>query len=150
MMWQWMKAKRFLSGREKEQIIQAIQDAEAETSGEIRVHIESNSGPDPLKRAKEVFEKLGMAKTKLHNGVLIYLAVNDRKFAIIGDQGIDRVVPENFWDDTKEQMSACFKAGHFVEGICLGIHSAGEHLAKHFPCQDDDVNELTDEISVGD
>lgn len=149
-MWGLIKAKRFLSGREKEQIIHAIQHAEAETSGEIRVHIESKAGSDTLRRAQDLFEKLGMAGTELRNGVLIYLAVNDRQFAIIGDQGIDKVVPENFWDDTKEQMSACFKAGRFAEGICFGIESAGEHLAKHFPHQADDVNELTDEISIGD
>ena len=127
----------------------AIHQAERETSGEIRVHVESTSGGDPLARAKEVFNRLGMARTALHNGVLIYLAVEDHKFAIIGDAGIDAVVPANFWEETKEAMGRQFREGHFAEGVCQGILSAGDHLQKNFPCQADDVNELPDEISEG-
>ena len=144
-----IKTKHFFTSREKEAITAAIQAAERQTSGEIRVHVESNSGADPIARAQEVFEKLGMTKTELRNGVLIYLAVKDRKFAIIGDQGIDRVVPKNFWDATKEQMQQLFKTSKFAEGVCWGIKASGEHLAKHFPCQPGDVNELCNEISEG-
>lgn len=142
-----LKAKPFFSDKEKEQILAAIEAAEKRTSGEIRVHVEPGSGKDPLARARKVFEKLGMTGTKLRNGVLIYLATKDRRFAIIGDQGIDRVVPENFWEETKERMGQLFKEGRFADGVCHGIRSVGEILAVHFPYQSDDVNELSDEIS---
>lgn len=142
-----LKTKQFFSNKEKEQIVAAIEEAEKRTSGEIRVHIESGSGKDPIVRAKEVFEKLGMVKTDLHNGVLIYLAAKERCFAIIGDRGIDRVVPANFWEETKEEMSRLFKNGRFTEGVCYGIKSVGEHLAVHFPYQRGDINELSNEIS---
>ncbi len=140
---------QFFSNKEKEQIVAAIEEAEKRTSGEIRVHVEPGSGKDPIVRAKEVFEKLGMAKTDLRNGVLIYLAAKDRCFAIIGDQGIDKVVPANFWEDTKEQMSLLFKEGRFTDGVCNAIKSAGGHLAAHFPYQRGDVNELSNDISEG-
>ncbi|MGE5583079.1 MAG: TPM domain-containing protein [Bacillota bacterium] len=143
------KTRHFFSTREKKQIMAAIEGAEKLTSGEIRVHVESVAGPDPLARAQRVFENLGMTKTKQRNGVLIYLAVKDRKFAIIGDQGIDQAVPANFWEDTKEKMQALFKAGKFSAGVCLGIELAGEHLAKFFPHRLGDVNELANEISEG-
>jgi uncharacterized membrane protein len=144
-----LKTRRFFSARDKERLLAAIQAAERLTSGEIRVHVESSAGGDPIRRAAGVFEQLGMTRTQLRNGVLIYLAVADRKFAIIGDRGIDAAVPENFWEETKERMGREFQAGRFVEGVCLGIRLAGEHLAQHFPCRSDDVNELTDEISEG-
>jgi uncharacterized membrane protein len=148
------KARRFFKTNDKQKIMTAIEQSEKLTSGEIRVHVESKVGnkvnDDVIGRAKEIFESLGMAKTELHNGVLIYLAVEDHKFAIIGDRGIDKVVPQNFWDETKEKMQALFKEGKFADGVCLGITLAGEHLAKYFPCQSGDVNELTNEISMGD
>jgi uncharacterized membrane protein len=144
------KARRFLTTAQKEQIVRAIQAAERQTSGEIRVHVESSvDGADPLERAQAVFKQLGMDRTELHNGVLIYLAVLDRKFAIIGDAGIDRVVPDDFWEETKEIIRSHFSAGRFVEGIVYGIQSAGEHLKTHFPYCAGDVNELDDEISEG-
>jgi uncharacterized membrane protein len=146
------KARRFFKTNDKQKIMTAIEKSERLTSGEIRVHVESkvrNNVADVIGRAKEVFESLGMAKTELHNGVLIYLAVEDHKFAIIGDCGIDKVVPQDFWDETKEKMQALFKEGKFADGVCLGITLAGEHLAKYFPCQMGDVNELTNEISMG-
>lgn len=143
------KVSRFFKAKEKEQILKVIREAEKRTSGEIRVHVESKPGKDSILRAKEVFESLGMTKTKFRNGVLIYLAVLERKFAIIGDEGIDQVVPENFWDDTKERMQALFREGKFMEGVCLGVESVGEHLAKYFPYQAGDVNELKDDISIG-
>lgn len=144
-----LKNKQFFSKNEKERIVKVIEEAEKCTSGEIRVHVESGSGKDPIARAKEVFEKLGMVKTDLRNGVLIYLAAKERRFAIIGDQGIDGVVPANFWEETKEQMGLLFKEGRFVDGVCYGIKSAGQHLEAHFPCQRGDVNELSNEISEG-
>lgn len=143
------KSKPIFSKKDKETIIAAIEEAEKCTSGEIRVHVEPGSGKDTIVRAKEVFEKLGMAKTELRNGVLIYLATKERRFAIIGDRGINEVVPVNFWEETKEQMSNYFKEGRFVDGVCYGIKSAGRHLAAHFPYKSDDVNELSNDISEG-
>ncbi len=141
--------QHFLKKIEKEQIMNAIHDAELRTSGEIRVHVEHCCGSDALRRGQEVFVKLGMANTALHNGVLIYLAVKDHKFAIIGDEGINNALPANFWDETKNQMEQLFRAGRFAEGVCLGVESAGRHLAQYFPRQADDVNELPNEISQG-
>ena len=148
-MFEVFKARRFFKTRDKKRVITAIEEAERLTSGEIRVHVESEAGDDVIGRAKEVFANLGMIKTDLRNGVLIYLAIDDHKFAIIGDRGIDQAVPSNFWEETKEKMQTLFKAGQFAEGICLGIALAGEHLAKYFPCQSGDVNELSNEISLG-
>lgn len=144
-----LKTRSFFKARDKQKIITSIEEAERLTSGEIRVHVERQAGADVIGRAKEVFESLGLTQTALRNGVLIYLAVDDHKFAIIGDRGIDQVVPANFWDETKEKMQALFKTGQFAEGICLGITLAGEHLAKFFPCQAGDINELPNEISMG-
>ena len=142
-----LKTKPFFSNQEKEQIMAAIEEAERQTSGEIRVHVEEGYGKDPIDRAKEVFEKLGMTKTGLRNGVLIYLATKEHRFAIIGDQGIDRVVPAGFWEGIKEQMGLLFKESRFVEGVCYGVRSVGQHLATNFPYQSGDVNELSNEVS---
>ncbi len=148
-MWHVFKARQFFNNRDKQRIISAIEQAEKLTSGEIRVHVESKAGDNVLARAKEVFDSLGMANTAQHDGVLIYLAIKDRKFAIIGDKGIDQKVPPRFWDETKEKMQSRFKEGQFAEGVCLGIGLAGEHLAKYFPYQSGDINELSNDISVG-
>lgn len=143
-------AKAFLTEDEKHRIVNAIKKAEEETSGEIRVHIEDSSQGHPIQRAKQVFERLGMHNTKLKNGTLIYLSVNDRKFAVIGDSGIHALVPPNFWEEIKEVMHHHFKKGEFCLGICSGIEQIGEKLKTHFPHTKDDVNELSDDISFGD
>ena len=142
-------AKEFFSREEQENIRKAIMNAELETSGEIRVHIESTFTGDVLDRAAYIFKQLGMNKTTHRNGVLIYLAVKNRRFAIIGDHGINKVVPENFWDDIKEKMIGHFRENHFTSGLIEAITETGIHLKKHFPYQPDDVNELPDEISFG-
>jgi uncharacterized membrane protein len=142
-------AKDFFTAEEQENIKQAIIGAEMETSGEIRVHIENSCKGDVLDRAAYVFHHLKMTHTHLRNGVLIYLAISHRKFAIIGDSGINRVVPENFWDDIKEGMLAFFKKGEFSDGLCYAIKASGEQLKKYFPRQADDVDELPDDISFG-
>ncbi len=139
----------FFSREEKHRIAGAIHEAEGRTAGEIRVHVESESGGEPVKRAQQLFGALGMARTAARNGVLIYLAVRERTFAIIGDEGIDRVVPTGFWEETKDVMAGYFREGKFVEGVIHGIESAGAHLASYFPRAADDVNELSDEISEG-
>lgn len=144
-----MSPKDFL-GKENEKLItQAIENAEHQTSGEIRVHLESKCSEDVLDRAAWLFKKLKMHETKDRNGVLIYLSVNDRKFAIIGDAGINKVVPEGFWNENKEMMISHFKKGEFAIGLIKGIEKAGEQLKQFFPYQDNDVNELSDEISYG-
>jgi len=142
-------ARDFFSGQEQEEIRQAIVKAEFNTSGEIRVHIESSCSGSVLDRAAFLFKQLGMNKTDLRNGVLIYLSVKNRQFAIIGDKGIHRVVLENFWDHIKEAVIRDFKEGRFKEGLIEAVSETGKHLKKHFPYRKDDVNELPDEISFG-
>ncbi|MCX6236751.1 MAG: TPM domain-containing protein [Bacteroidia bacterium] len=144
-----MSPKEFLGKENEKLIVQAIESAEHATSGEIRVHIESKCKAEVLDRAAWLFKKLKMHETKDRNGVLIYLSVNDRKFAIIGDSGINKVVPEGFWNDIKEMMIGHFIKGEFASGLINGIEKAGEQLKKYFPWQTDDVNELPDEISYG-
>ncbi|MDF3076179.1 MAG: hypothetical protein K0S09_68 [Sphingobacteriaceae bacterium] len=132
---------------EQLQIRKAIEAAEGSTSGEIRICVEKTCSEDVLDRAANYFAKLDMNKTALRNGVLIYLATNDRKFAVIGDAGINRLVPADFWESTKEAMLSHFKSGNLVEGIITGISRTGEQLKAYFPYQDSDKNELSDDIS---
>lgn len=142
-------ARNFFSREEKTNIRQAILNAELDTSGEIRVHIENQCDKDVLDRAAEVFAKLKMHETQLRNGILFYLAVADRKFAILGDQGINKEVPDNFWDDIRQKIQEHFKNNEFAQGLIEGIEMTGRQLKKHFPHQTDDINELSDEISFG-
>lgn len=142
--------KRRLSKEEEKLIVDAIQEAELLTSGEIRVHIEARCNKAPLDRAAEVFVKLGMEKTRDRNGVLIYIALNDRKLAIAGDTGINQVVPENFWNDTKSIMIEHFREDRIADGVKKAVLLAGEQLSKYFPLKSDDTNELSNEISRGD
>jgi uncharacterized membrane protein len=144
-----MKPADFFTSEQKQQITQAVKDAEHNTSGEIRIHIESDCNEDVLDRAAYIFAKLDMHKTKLRNGVLFYLSINDRKFAILGDAGINAVTPDNFWDEIKETVISEFKKGEYSLGLSTGIKMAGDALKKNFPYQKDDINELSDEISYG-
>jgi len=139
----------FFTEEEKDMMTQAIKRAEKNSSGEVRIHIESKCRGSELARAAEVFKLLGMHKTKLRNGVLVYLAFQNRKFAIIGDAGINEVVPKDFWEESKEMMTNRFKNGEFGKGIAEAIDKVGEKLAEYFPYQSDDVNELPDDISFG-
>jgi len=139
----------FFTKEQKEAIKQAVQQAEKETSGEIRVHVENTCEGDVLDRAATVFDKLGMAQTELRNGVLFYVALKSHKFAILGDLGINAKVPQNFWESTKETIIENFKKGLFAEGLIEGITMAGKELKQWFPYQTDDVNELPDDISFG-
>lgn len=132
--------------QEQEQITSAIADAEKLTSGEIRIAIDKLCPDDAYERATNYFFKLHMDKTKQRNGVLIYLAHADHKFAIIGDKGIDRVVPRDFWETTQVAMQAHFASGNFALGIIAGIHLAGEKLAMFFPFEGGDINELPNDI----
>jgi uncharacterized membrane protein len=141
------KVEAFLSPEEEQDIIEAIQNAEKNTSGEIRVHIEQSSKTDAYKRAMEVFHSLKMNETKLRNGVLIYVAVADKTFAIYGDEGINAVVAGDFWKTTRDTIQQHFKSGNFKQGLVEGIKEAGIQLKTYFPWQQDDANELSNEIS---
>lgn len=139
----------FLTPADEQAIVAAIQQAEKNTSGEIRVHVENNSEKPPLERAQEVFQQLGMHATAARNGVLFYVSVSNRTFAIMGDEGIDKVVEPDFWDCTKDIVIAHFKEGRFAQGLSEGILRAGDRLKTYFPYVDDDKNELPDTISRG-
>jgi uncharacterized membrane protein len=137
----------FLSSLEEQEIIETIQKAENYTSGEIRVHLESELYKDAHERALEVFHLLEMNKTKLKNGVLFYVAVQSKSFVIYGDQGVHKRVPIDFWDNTKDTVLYHFKKQQFKKGLIAGILAAGEQLQHYFPINDDDINELSNEIS---
>lgn len=139
----------FLSKAEEKAIVEAIRKAEKNTSGEIRVHIENHTEEDHYEHAQKIFGQLHMHETKLRNGVLIYIAVTDHKFVILGDEGINKKVEKHFWEETKNLMQSHFKKGEFKSGIVAGVLQAGEQLKSHFPWQSEDVNELPNEISKG-
>ena len=142
------KIEEFLTEQEEEEVVAAIQKAEKKTSGEIRVHIEKSSKGDIWKRAMEVFHLLKMDNTKQDNGVLIYVAIDDRNFVIYGDKGINDVVPPDFWETTKDEIVAEFKKGNFKQGLINGINRAGHELQDHFPWDEGtDENQLSDKIS---
>ena len=142
-------AKHFFTHKEEEIILNAIKEAEKNTSGEIQIHVENRCKKETMDRASEVFAMLKMHKTKLRNGVLFYLAVEDKKFAILGDSGINAAVPADFWVKIKDNMQNDFKAGNFAKGLSEGIQETGKQLEKHFPFDKGDVNELSDDISFG-
>lgn len=140
----------FFREEDQQRIVAAIQEAEKQTSGEIKVHIEKKcDAKNVLDRATEVFGILNMHLTQDHNGVLFYLAYEDRKFAVLGDQGIFNKVPEDFWNSTKDLLRSNFANNRFSDGLCQGIIEAGIQLKKHFPYSSNDVNELPDDISFG-
>ena len=144
------KLEDFLTAQEEQEIVQAILTAENNTSGEIRVHIEHVlNTSDITKRTIELFHKLKMDNTRLQNGVLIYVAIEDKVFSIYGDKGINDVVGTDFWNATKDIMASHFKRGEFKEGIVNGILKTGEQLKKYFPYKSNDINELPNEISKG-
>lgn len=142
-----MSDSAFFNSEQQKRISSAIREAEENTSGEIRVHLESTVSGDVLDRAAWIFRKIGMHKTESRNGVLFYLAVKDKKFAVIGDLGINNKVPADFWDEIKKILEENFRNERFTEGLVKGILLAGIQLKEHFPYKRDDVNELPDEIS---
>lgn len=143
-------AKSFFSPDQVAAIKEAVVAAEIKTSGEIRVFIEGKcTESECLDRAAHIFDELKLQKTAQRNGVLFYLAVDDRKFAILGDAGINKIVTSDFWDATKEHMQTRFRKGEFTEGLVDGIFMAGEKLITHFPGTHDDINELEDDVIFG-
>jgi uncharacterized membrane protein len=141
------KIESFISKQDEEAIVAAIKEAEKNTSGEIRVHIEAHTDEDHFEHALKVFQELEMHKTEQRNGVLIYIAVNDHQFVILGDEGINNLVSDDFWDNTKDVMQDHFRKGDFKTGLVEGILKAGNELKTHFPYQQDDEDELSNEIS---
>lgn len=143
-------AKESFTDEQRREIRMAIQEAESNTSGEIKVHIENHCKEEVMDRAAFIFEKLEMHKTKFRNGVLFYLAMKDHQFAILGDAGINQKVKEGFWDEISQMMTAEFKSGEFTQGMVKGLKAAGLQLKTHFPYdQKGSLNELSDEISFG-
>ena len=138
----------FFTHEQQDAILSAIQEAETRTSGEIRVRLDASAGDDPKAAARLVFDKLGMRKTALRNGVLFYLSVADRKFVILGDDGIYHKVPPNFWDGVTSLVLDHFRQGRFADGLVAGIERAGEQLARYFPPLADKDNELNNDISL--
>ncbi len=141
------EVESFLSPAEEQEIVNAILEAECDTSGEIRVHIESATQKDHFKRAEKLFHQLKMDNTRESNGVLIYVNVHDHRFVILGDKGIDKVVPEGFWNSTRDIIQDHFRHHNFKQGIVEGVRKAGYELKAHFPWHPEDTNELSDEIS---
>ena len=142
-------SKIVFSKEDRKRLVEAIRQAEKNTSGEIRVHLDNKCPEELMDRAAFIFEELKMHKTKLRNGVLFYLAIEDHLFAILGDVGINQKVPNGFWDAIKREMLVLLKSNDPVGALEKGILMAGEQLKAHFPYQSDDVNELSDEISIG-
>jgi uncharacterized membrane protein len=144
----WKKhPKKFFTAEDQERILAEIRKAEHRTSGEIRVHVDCCAKGDALEKAREVFLKLGMTKTQHRNAVLIYIATDHKKFAIVGDEGIHQAVPENYWETVKTDMQKYFRDGKISQGICAGVREIGEKLKVHFPAEKGDANELPDQIS---
>lgn len=143
------EVENFLSKAAEQEIIKAIQKAEEMTSGEIRVHLEDSIYKDAHERALEIFHTLQMGATNLHNAVLFYVAVSSKTFVIYGDKGINKLVPDNFWESTKEIVISHFKEQEFKDGLINGILETGKQLQQHFPNIANDTNELSDEITKG-
>jgi uncharacterized membrane protein len=144
-----MTQKEFLAQLDQDRIVAAIQNAERATSGEIRIHVQPKAlGGDIRTVAERTFERLGMTKTALRNGVLLFIATEEQRFVILGDKGIDEKVPAGFWDEIAAKLTIRFKNGEFTEGIIEAIEAAGTHLGQYFPRAADDVNELSDAIDV--
>ncbi|WP_372472443.1 TPM domain-containing protein [Capnocytophaga sp. ARDL2] len=140
----------FLTHEEEQQVVQAIIQAEKNTTGEIRVHIENHSNSKLMERAWEVFHLLEMQKTNARNGVLFYVGTIDHRFAIVGDEGINRVVPDDFWECTKDVVISNFKNKNYCQGLVEGVLRAGEQLKKYFPADEStSIDELSNEISKG-
>ncbi|MBT8258198.1 MAG: TPM domain-containing protein [Bacteroidia bacterium] len=144
----YVSIEEFLSRKEEQDVIKAIRQAELNTSGEIRIHLENSCEKDPMTRAHEVFAILDMHNTQQQNAVLIYVAVNDQQFAIYGDKGIDKVVGADFWTRIKDEMASHFKAEAYAKGLAEGVKGVGEQLKSHFPWHPSDENELPDSLST--
>jgi uncharacterized membrane protein len=144
-----MKQQEFLEQLDQPRIVEAIRNAERQTSGEIRVHVQPKTqGHEIRALAERTFERLGMTKTELRNGVLLFVACEEQKFVILGDEGINAAVPAGFWDDIAAKLTIRFKNGEFTDGIVEAIRSAGEELRHFFPRAAGDADELSNEVNI--
>jgi uncharacterized membrane protein len=134
--------------KEQQRILDAIHNAERLTSGELKVHVEGRCPSDPPKRAQELFGKLGLTRTKERNGVLLYVATRERRFHILGDQGIGEDSSSAFWDEARNRMTIAFRRGAYGDGIVGAIHAIAERMARRFPRGVGDKNEIDNEIST--
>ncbi len=141
---------RFISKHQEEAIIQAIREAESQTSGEVRVHIQKKLNGPVVQEAQKVFFKLNMHHTRQRNGVLFFIAPENRQFAVLGDQGINEVVPPHFWEDIRDLLREHFRNGLVPEGISAAVRMVGEKLHAYFPVHTENPNELSDDISFSD
>ena len=142
--------RSFFTKDDESLILSAIKNAESNTSGEIRVRIENQAEKDPMRTARKAFESMGMRNTELHNGILFVLFLKDRKFVILGDDGINKKVPDGFWNNVKDVVLDHFRKNLFAQGLAEGIKLAGGQLSTFFPYQKDDINELPNAISYAD
>jgi len=142
-----MKPKAFISQLDEASLVAAIAEAESKTSGEIRVFLSHKKHDDAVAAAQHAFDRLGMAKTRERNGVLIFVAPKARKFAVIGDAGVHQRCGDEFWKALADEMSGHFRQAEFTTGIIHGIRKAGDLLARHFPRRPGDANELPDDIA---
>jgi uncharacterized membrane protein len=134
---------------EEKHLVEAVAAVEKTTAAEIRIHVDRYCKGDPMLKAVNIFSHLKMEQTENRNGVLIFVAIDDRKFALYGDEGINKKVPKGFWESTRDKMLDEFQQGRMVEGISKGVLEAGKQLAKHFPQKPEDTDELSNEISYG-
>jgi uncharacterized membrane protein len=140
----------FLTSDQEQKVIEAIQKAETNSSGEVRVHIEKKCPKkDPISRAKKLFQKLQMHETELRNGIIIYVATDDHLAAIWGDEGIHSILGQDYWESTLSQMIESFKMGEYCEGLVKAVGEIGSKFGEYFPYSEDDNNELDDSISYG-
>jgi uncharacterized membrane protein len=140
--------RRFLDEADLDAVSAAIAAAEAGTSAEIRVHLDARCPGEALARAALVFERLGMHRTAARNGVLIYVSIEDRKLAVLGDRGIHERVGQAYWDGLVEAVAGHFRGRRFREGLVHAVGEAGVALGRHFPRRPDDVDELPDRVSI--
>jgi uncharacterized membrane protein len=139
---------KFLSTEEEKRVIDCIKEAEAATTGEIRVHLQGKVQKTAWEDALAVFDHLKMADTQDRNGVLIFIVPKDHQLVIIGDKGIHDRVMNHFWVGVRDEMLQHFRNKDFAGGLCAGVKLIGAKLHKHFPCGDaDNGNELPDDIS---
>ena len=137
----------FIPSEGQRRIADAITAAERHTTGEICVHVTPRCRGNVMKRATRTFDRLHLYTTKRRNAVLIFIAYEARKLAILGDSGINAVVPKGFWNNEVEELTRYLKAGRPVDGLCEIIAHIGDRLSEFFPGVRDDENELSNEVS---
>ena len=141
-----MNPKIFLSQVDDQRVIDAIAEAERQSSGQIRVYISERQIEEVLSEAKVHFLRLGMEKTRARNAVLIYIAPHSRNFAVVGDLVIHEKCGDDFWQRIASAMAAHLKQERYTDALIDAIQTVGDILAQHFPRQADDKNELPDAI----